>query len=146
MPLIGYEQVHTGLNGSFLLLLHGRQDDIIPLHGGVDNYDGGGWIYPSARTVGDLWAIRQSCDMDSYERFETPFDNLVQNVSAPGYNMKCFEYKQGCTARVIQCEYDGTHGDPPVFDVELLYWLFPKKFNSSHNEESKNEVAPLSSN
>lgn len=110
------------LKGAHLLTLHGRQDTIIPLNGGVDGSDE--WIFYSVWQFTEEWAKVQGCDMNSYKRIHTPFDNYIKSRTRKGYNLRCFEYTKGCAARVINCQYYGTHMKYVPYDAKLAHYFF----------------------
>lgn len=57
-----------------------------------------------------------------------------------GYDLKCYEFAQGCAARVINCEYFGTHADYAEFDAKLVYMFFANELDG--NATMKVEEAP----
>jgi len=86
------------------LSLHGRNDTCIPPQGGEDD---GGWLYePLAQSTG-IWAGIHRCDTKA-THLPTPWDGGT-------LNFQCAEYRRCSTGRrVVQCMYDGVHGDWPT--------------------------------
>ena len=50
-----------------------------------------------------------------------------------GSNLKCYEYTKGCEGRVMNCNYEGVHGDQPVYDARLGYWFFNNEAGDADN-------------
>lgn len=128
-PLKGYMSSPKALKGSHLLTLHGREDTTIPINGGVDGYNE--WIYNSVEEFTKSWAEVQGCDMSSYKQFSTPYDSNIKHRWTKGYDLKCYEYTKGCAARVVNCEYYGTHANYASYDAKLSYWLFANDLETS---------------
>lgn len=130
-PLLGYllgdhlqlisEQ--TPLSKTAYLSLHGRNDTCIPPQGGVDD---SGWIYETLEQSTGIWAILHHCNNKA-----TPF---VTRWDGGPLNFRCSEY-QHCTTgrRVIQCMYDGVHGDWPTGSGgdEITLWFLLQFSRSS---------------
>jgi len=126
LPLLGY-----GLGAEFelvrdtkncrqtaMLQLHGRQDEIIPPHGGVSGGFQPGWIYEPLNKVQQGWAAVHECDTVA-SKAKSYWDGGSQNF-------ECFDYK-GCSSgrRIMRCFYDGGHGDLPSGGVaeEITLWF-----------------------
>lgn len=107
----------------------------IPIEGGVDGY--GEWIYQSVSNMTTEWAKVQGCDMSSYKRIHTPFDDFVEHAFTKGYNLRCFHYTEGCAAPVINCAYYGTHSNYAKFDARLAYWFFSSELGDKMEETSE---------
>ena len=134
-PLIGYLDAPKALKDTYFLSLHGRQDVLIPAAGGIDGSDE--WIYESVDNMVKGWATTQDCDLSSYKRVKTPFDNYVTDATQSGYNLKCYEYTKGCQGRVMRCKYKGTHGEDIPYDAKLSHWYFNGKYE---HKEVENET------
>lgn len=52
------------MNDKHILVMHGRQDRLIPIVGGVDKNDQ--WMYEPEDNMLRQWAVIQQCDMTSY--------------------------------------------------------------------------------
>jgi len=124
-PLVGYllgsrlqlvaEQLP--LSRTAILALHGRNDTTIPPQGGVTE---SGWIYePLAQSTG-VWAAVHHCN-DRVTHVATRWDGGPKNF-------QCSEFRRCSTGRrIMQCMYDGVHGDwPSGFDGDqiTLWFLF----------------------
>ncbi|CAJ1404112.1 unnamed protein product [Effrenium voratum] len=111
LPLLGY-----GLGAEFelvrdrqncrqtaMLQLHGRQDDVMPLTGGVS---GMGWVYEPLNKVQQGWAAVHDCDTAA-SLTSTYWDGGDSKI-------ECWEYK-GCTSgrRIMRCYYEGAHMQVP---------------------------------
>lgn len=137
-PLTGYMSSSQALKGKALVTLHGREDTTIPLNGGVDGYNE--WIYRSVADFTTEWAQVQGCDLNSYGQFSTPYDNRIKHRWSKGYDLKCYEYKSGCAARVVNCEYYGTHANYASFDADMVYWLFTDYLEANSNSIKLNDL------
>lgn len=85
------------------LSLHGRNDTTIPPGGGETD---GGWIYePQIQAVG-VWAAIHGCKLRA-SPIRTPWDGGVLNFACEEH-LLCSSGR-----RVIQCMYNGVHGDWP---------------------------------
>lgn len=131
-PLIGQMHTPAALKGAHLLTMHGRQDVTIPMNGGIDGY--GEWIYNSVEDMTTEWAKVQGCDMGSYKRVVTPYDDWVTHPYTKGYNLQCHEYTKGCAARVINCAYYGTHSNYASYDARLAYWFFSNELGDQADQ------------
>jgi len=114
--------------------MNGRQDDVFPPAGGVDNYDE--WISESQTSIITDWAKTQGCDLDSMERVVTPYDNYEKRLRK-GYNLHCFQYTKGCSGKVMQCAYKGTHANYVAYDAQLVTWYLP--WFKTETDEQVNE-------
>lgn len=86
------------------LSLHGRNDTCIPPQGGETD---GGWIFETLKDSTGIWAGLHHCDQKA-----TP---IVTRWDGGPLNFRCAEYKHCSTGRrVVQCMYDGVHGDWPT--------------------------------
>lgn len=114
-PLLGY-----GLGGNYELLrdseatrqtamlqLHGRQDAVIPIAGGVSSQ---GWIYEPLRRIQSGWAAIHGCTLES-SPVSTMWDGGKDNFACEEH-LHCFSGK-----RVMRCLYDGDHGQWPAGNV-----------------------------
>jgi len=103
------------LRESAMLTLHARSDSTIPIRGGVAD----GWIYEPLGTVMHVWAALHGCDPRP--------SGLPTSWDGGRLNFACHEYTS-CTStrRVIQCLYDGVHGEFPegVDGDEITIWFF----------------------
>ncbi|CAL1155053.1 unnamed protein product [Cladocopium goreaui] len=124
LPLLGY-----GLGAQFelvrytkdsrqtaMLQLHGRDDDVMPIAGGVA---GNKWIYEPLNKVQQGWAAVHDCDTTA-STTKTYWDGGSGNFS-------CLEFK-GCSSgrRIMRCFYDGGHMDLPedgIADQITLWFL-----------------------
>mmetsp|Transcript_51135 Transcript_51135/g.95803 ORF Transcript_51135/g.95803 Transcript_51135/m.95803 type:complete len:403 (-) Transcript_51135:208-1416(-) len=114
LPLLGYglgaefELVRdrTDCRQTAMLQLHGRQDDIMPIAGGVSGGFQPGWIYEPLNKVQQGWAAVHDCD--------TVASSTHTYWDGGEANFECFDYK-GCTSgrRIMRCLYDGGHGARP---------------------------------
>ena len=95
------------------------------------------WIYESVDNMAKGWATTQHCDLSSYKRVKTPFDNYVTDATQSGYNLKCYEYTKGCQGRVMRCKYKGPHGEDIPYDAKLSHWYFNGKYE---HKEVENET------
>jgi polyhydroxybutyrate depolymerase len=114
LPLLGY-----ALGASFnlvrdfrdsqqtaMLQLHARQDQIIPIGGGISGGVLPGWIYEPLNKVQQGWAAIHHCNTEA-----TPVTTYWDGGAS---KFACLEYA-GCTTgrRIMRCLYDGGHGDWP---------------------------------
>eukprot|EP00928_Gymnodinium_smaydae_P027047 TRINITY_DN2103_c0_g1_i1.p1 TRINITY_DN2103_c0_g1~~TRINITY_DN2103_c0_g1_i1.p1 ORF type:complete len:260 (-),score=34.47 TRINITY_DN2103_c0_g1_i1:519-1298(-) len=124
-PLIGHllgqqqQLVHdqAALSRTAYLALHGRNDTTIPPSGGVSD---GGWIFEPLVQSTAAWAALHRCD-----DVPTP---LATRWDGGDKNFRCEEY-MACASlrRVVQCMYDGQHGDEPTGtdgDQATLWFMF----------------------
>jgi len=100
-PMVGYLNTPQAAKDSWLLSLHGRSDTCIPPNGGIDSDES--WIFESLDNTFYVWGLIQGCDISSWERVKTPFDEVKGNL-----NLVCYEYTHGCkSGRALSCLYDG---------------------------------------
>ena len=83
----------------------------------------GNWFYEPERSVVAQWAIVQECRMGSYSLIRTPFDDYAPKNATYGTNLECFQYTEGCSGKLMNCVYDGDHGEDPDYDIELFLML-----------------------
>jgi len=101
-PYIGYLNTPEAAKDSYLLSLHGRQDETLPPKGGIDSSDA--WIFESVDNTFYVWGLVQGCDISSWKRVTTPFDHVPDRLK----NLACYEYTEGCkSGRAMSCLYDG---------------------------------------
>lgn len=135
LPLLGY-----GLGAEFelvrdqaasrqtaMLQLHGRQDQIMPVAGGVSAGDLPGWIYEPLNKVQQGWAAVHGCNTRA-----TPVKTYWDGGQ---HNFSCLEYG-GCTSgrQVVRCLYDGHHGDRPgqgASDQITIWFLLQFRLDAS---------------
>ena len=102
-PLVGYLKTVEAIEDKKILVLHGRQDTIIPIAGGLDD---SGYFYEPEDCMLQQWAVMQKCDMHSYKQVKTPYDDYVKEAGAAGSNMTCFEWTKGCKGRIMRCTFE----------------------------------------
>ena len=117
-PLIGGLNTGRAAKNSYIISLHGRSDDTLPAIGGIDGSNE--WMYESLNNTFYVFGLIQGCDISSWERVATPFDN---DTSRQG-NLACSEYTRGCGGRVMQCMHDGNHDIIPHYMPELTWWFW----------------------
>mmetsp|Transcript_146575 Transcript_146575/g.207886 ORF Transcript_146575/g.207886 Transcript_146575/m.207886 type:complete len:395 (-) Transcript_146575:177-1361(-) len=140
LPLLGYglgaefELVRdrTDCRQTAMLQLHGRQDEIMPVAGGVSGGFQPGWIYEPLNKVQQGWAAVHNCDTVASPT-HTYWDGGEKNFA-------CFDYK-GCTSgrRIMRCFYDGGHGDRPgegAADQITVWFLLQYRLDASHGAKS----------
>eukprot|EP00929_Paragymnodinium_shiwhaense_P047643 TRINITY_DN24158_c0_g2_i2.p2 TRINITY_DN24158_c0_g2~~TRINITY_DN24158_c0_g2_i2.p2 ORF type:complete len:131 (-),score=30.02 TRINITY_DN24158_c0_g2_i2:195-587(-) len=102
-----------------VMSLHARQDTTVPPGGGVSD---AGWIFESELSVRSIFAALHGCEREEV-RLPTKWDggNLT---------FECFEHPR-CSSgrRIIDCHYDGQHGDWPNYPTntagdEIAVWFF----------------------
>jgi len=121
-PMVGQIKVDKEeIKDAYIISLHGRTDTTLPPLGGIDG--SGEWIYESLKDTFMVFGLEQECDMDSWERVATPYDN---NTSKQG-NLHCSEYTRGCQGRVMQCMHDGGHDTIPEYMAPLTWWFWNSK-------------------
>jgi len=121
-PMVGWLNTPKEAAGSYMISLHGRSDTTLPPAGGIDGDDM--WIYESIPNMFYLWGMVQGCDITSWNRVKTPFDDVPGNL-----NLACYEYTKGCkTGRSMRCEYDGKHAEDPVYMANIAWWLWSTKY------------------
>ena len=126
-PFVSWLNTPKRAAESYLLSLHGRSDTCLPPGGGID--DDESWIYESLDSTFYVWGLVQGCDMSSWERVKTPFDNVKNNL-----NLVCHEYTRGCrTGRSLSCMYDGQHGDIPDYMQDLTWWFWNTRYSSNED-------------
>ncbi|CAE7211106.1 ppiA [Symbiodinium necroappetens] len=136
LPLLGYglgaefELVRdrTDCRQTAMLQLHGRQDEIMPVAGGVSGGFQPGWIYEPLNKVQQGWAAVHNCDTVASPT-HTYWDGGEKNFA-------CFDYK-GCTSgrRIMRCFYDGGHGDRPgegAADQITVWFLLQYRLDAGH--------------
>lgn len=131
-PLLGYLASPAEMANKHILVVHGRQDIVIPYAGGIDGFNQ--YVFEPEDSMISQWAVVQECNMTSYARVETPFDKVVTDKTAVGSNHECFEYTEGCRGRVMRCLYHGAHGDDTPFEFQLFTWFL----TGNYTEESDN--------
>jgi len=116
LPLIGRLDVPKRLSGVPLLLLHGRQDRIIPGDGSLSSE---GWYYVTDDQAVEAVAAVHHCS-GSATKFVTPHDGGSQNIECTGYS--------DCTSGglAVKCLYDAGHALPADHIGEKLIWWFLK--------------------
>lgn len=131
-PLVGYLLgknskvigAQVPLSRTAYLAMHGRNDVTIPPKGGVDYIPG--WIYePLEQTTGLFAAIHHCNDVAT---------KLVTRWDGGPLNFECVEYQRCSTGRrVVQCMYDGVHGDWPsgTDGDEITLWFLLQFTRSS---------------
>lgn len=72
-PLIGGLDTGRAANSSYIISLHGRSDSTIPPQGGIDGSNE--WMSESINNTFYVFGLIQGCDMSSWERVATPYDN-----------------------------------------------------------------------
>jgi polyhydroxybutyrate depolymerase len=82
-PMVGWLNTPKKAAESYMISLHGRSDDVLPPAGGVDGDDM--WLYESLNNTFYVWGVAQGCDISSWERVKTPFDDIEGNL-----NLKCY--------------------------------------------------------
>jgi len=108
------------------LAIYDRWDGTIPIHGGLSNQ---GWKYESLETVMEAWGKVHDCDTSEMAPFTTPQDGGPRRF-------ECSAYK-GCKSpvennnelgTVVQCLWDGYHGDWPEDGViaKVTFWWIAK--------------------
>lgn len=104
------------------LSLHARSDTTIPAVGGVSE---DGWIYEPLDQSTALWADIHGCS--------SPATPLVTQWDGGPLNFRCSEYTSCSTGRrVVQCMYDGVHGDWPTgTDGDQITMWFLLQFDRS---------------
>lgn len=133
-PLLGYLlgknmqliRGHTELSRTAVLALHGRNDTTIPPEGGVTD---GGWLFEPLRQSTGVWSYVHQCDQTA-KPLSTRWDG------GP-LNFRCMEH-QSCSSgrQVVECMYDGQHGDWPVGDAgdEITLWFLLRFSRGSHSQ------------
>jgi poly(3-hydroxybutyrate) depolymerase len=117
LPLVGQWEVgsDTGvphsLKGTSVLYMHGRNDQVIPVKGGL----AGGWYYESEKNAMKALAEINGCSSTS-SKWQTPYDGLRSNTAC----VKMDGCPNGLT--IAQCLYDGAHGAWPTQGNDLLFW------------------------
>ena len=147
LPLLGYglgaefELVRdrTDCRQTAMLQLHGRQDEIMPVAGGVSGGFQPGWIYEPLNKVQQGWAAVHNCDTVASPT-HTYWDGGEKNFA-------CFDYK-GCTSgrRIMRCFYDGGHGDRPgegAADQITVWFLLQYRLDAGHAASSKPKNASI---
>jgi poly(3-hydroxybutyrate) depolymerase len=101
-----------------ILALHGRNDTTIPPGGGASD---GGWLFEPLEQATGVWAALHRC-----KRPATP---VATRWDGGPLNFRCHEYNRCATGRkIMQCMYDGQHGDWPSGndgDEITLWFLLP---------------------
>lgn len=120
--MVGWLKTPEKAAESYMISLHGRQDTTLPPAGGIDGDDM--WVYESEANVFYLWGVVQRCDISSWNRIETPFDTVPDNL-----NLVCYEYTKGCQkGRSMRCEYDGAHAEDPIYMADIAWWMWNTKY------------------
>jgi poly(3-hydroxybutyrate) depolymerase len=130
IPLIGKLNVPNHLGKVPILSMHDRTDDCIRWQGGATE---DGWIYEALETVQAAWARNHNCTSTRrLKGVNTPFDGGDRDL-------ECMEY-HGChNGRVMQCMYDGHHGDWHEDSENLAWWFFSQYLPDA---ESTNDSQP----
>ena len=83
------------------------------------------WIYESLDNTFWHWGIQQGCDLDSWSRVSTPYDNYPDNK-----NLECWEFVTGCkVGRAMKCLHDGGHCAAPKLMADMMWWFWGSKSN-----------------
>lgn len=133
LPLVGQWDVgsSTGvpqsLQGTSVLYMHGRSDQIIPYKGG----EAGGWTYVSEMDAMKALASVNGCSSTA-SAWSTPYDGLRSHTS-------CVKMDDCNGVTIAECLYDGYHGAWPTKGNELLFWWLDN-FGASSNKASSNKV------
>jgi len=133
-PLLGYllggqKQLMRGrnrLSRTAILALHGRNDTTIPAEGGVTD---GGWLFEPLEQSTGVWSFVHHCEPTA-----TP---LTTRWDGGPLNFRCSEYKSCASCRrIVQCMYDGKHGDWPVGMAgdEITLWFLLRFSRGSDNQ------------
>lgn len=122
-PLLGYlvgSDYQLILDGATLhrtsvLQLHGRNDHIIPGHGGI-SVDG--WIYESMPRAIGVWAALHRCSKEAHP--------MQTDYSGGPRKLACSEFAScNSQGRVAYCWYNGRHGEwPDQPRAAELIWSF----------------------
>lgn len=139
------------LSRTAVLAMHGRSDTTIPAIGGVQDQ---GWLYEPLDQSQGVWAGLHHCSEQA-----TP---LATRWQGGPLNFQCSEHQKCATGRrIVQCMYDGVHGDWPTGpdgqycgDQMTLWFLFqfdrsiplapvanPKRATDTE-DDTKDEEAP----
>jgi len=116
LPLVGQWEVgsSTGvpqsLQGTSVLYMHGRSDQVIPYKGGW----AGGWNYVSEMDAMKALASINGCSSTA-SAWSTPYDGLNSHTS-------CVKMDDCNGVTIAECLYDGYHGAWPTDGDELLFW------------------------
>jgi len=116
LPLVGQWEVGSSigvpqnLQGTSVLYMHGRSDQVIPYKGGW----AGGWNYVSEMDAMKALASLNGCSSTA-SAWNTPFDGLNSHTS-------CVKMDDCNGVTIAECLYDGYHGAWPTDGDELLFW------------------------
>merc|ERR1740121_3299121 len=141
-PLLGFLlggelqllEAQPDISQTAFLALHGRNDTTIPAGGGVSD---GGWLFEPLEQSSAVWAALHQCDKRQ-THIQTRWDG------GP-LNFKCAEHER-CRSgrRIMQCMYDGVHGDWPwgTDGDQISLWFF-LQFNRDRPSAPAEEAVPL---
>jgi len=139
LPLVGFSELpSTRLP---ILQIHDRSDDTIPSEGGVSS---DGWMYESLATVLAGWGDALGC---SYSRrmvaVKTPWDGgkvrlqcQASRGCTAGPGGSSLTGPRSAAAPVVQCFFDGSHGDWPRHIEDLIWWFFEAQAGRGGASES----------
>lgn len=126
MPTNLKQEELSSLRQTAILSLHSRQDECIPVTGGMGNE---GRTYESLASQQAIWANIHGCNSKATV-IKTEWDGGSANI-------RCSEYKS-CSSgrRVITCLYDGAHAEFPSELDDLMMWFF-LQFSLDHKQVTK---------